>query len=256
MKLGMKLTIAIFLAFLVGLGAGGAWLRYMAGTRVRDEARGEAHRALAGLAPLLAVPVASGDRSVCMALLEVAAAGLPGATRVEAVDRTGTRLASIGSPPPPGELLDHFYQPLHASDGSLVGTLEALVGTEGLEARISARVRPGGTALFVSLMVTWILAEVLAAVIVLSPIKKVHRALRRAVRRGGPVDLRWLREELRVGGSDELEEMVADTLALVEAGKAPGSEAATPTSTQVEENGSRPPSHPGRRLRSVPPTGS
>jgi len=237
MKLGMKFTMALFLAALVGLVCGGFWLRWATKRDVRERARAEAARLLHSMEPSLARLADKGDREALRDVLELAHAAFPTEARLEVTDRRGTRLAGVGLPPPEGGALDAIYKPLSLPDGTLVGAVQVMLDRHGLGAETAHRMRAGGTAVFVALFLTWMVSEVLAALILLSPIKKLHRALKRAAERPGPANLELLREETRTQGKDELDEVVEHTLELLERGE--------PGQPRLRALESRPPSDPG-----------
>ena len=213
MKLGMKLTLAVFLASLLGMACGGTWLLWSSRRSVQAEVRQRTQSVLDHLGPALAPVVHAGDREGAARLLAFAREVLPVEGRLEVTDRAGTRLAGVGVPPARGE---GIYVPLSLPEHGLVGAVQALVDPAGVNRLARARQRPGGTAVLVALTVAWILTEILAAFVVLSPIKKLHRALLRVLRREGPVDLDLLREETRARGRDEVDSILENTCAVIE----------------------------------------
>lgn len=235
MKLAMKLTMAVFLACLIGMASGGTWLLWASRSSVEEEVRLRTQTVLDHLAPALAPVVHAGDRVGAARLLAFAREVLPVEGRLEVTDRAGTRLAGVGVPPARGE---GIYVPLSLPEAGLVGALQALVDPAGVNRLARVRQRPGGTAILVALTVAWILTEILAAFVVLSPIKKLHRALLRVLRREGPVDLDLLREETRSRGRDEVDAILENTCLVIERALE-----ARPADEKLPE-GSQPPTSP------------
>lgn len=212
MKLGMKLTFALFLAFLLGLLAGGGWLQWASYRDAERHVREETHATLARMNTSLAPMVRAGDVEAIQHFLEFVRSILPVEGHIEVSDRFGKPLAAAGVPPREGS---GIYTPLSLPDEGLVGAVQVILDEPGLRALARRNQRPGGTALFVAMMVAWICAEVFAALLVLSPLKKLHRALLRVLRREGPVDVQLLREELRTRGADEVDAILRNTCEVV-----------------------------------------
>jgi hypothetical protein len=208
----MKLTLAVFVACLVGLICGGTWLLRATLQNVQQEESRRTQAVLDQLGLALAPVVRVGDREGAARLLSFAQEVLPVQGRLEVTDATGNRLAGVGTPPARGE---GIYVPLSLPEHGMVGALQALVDPAGIHELARARQRPGGTAVLVALTVAWILTEILAAFVVLSPIKKLHRALLRVMRREGPVDLGLLQEETRTRGKDEVDSILENTCAII-----------------------------------------
>jgi hypothetical protein len=192
--------------------AGGGWLQWAsyrdAERRVRDETHATLERMNGSLAPM----VRAGDVEAIRQFLEFVRSILPVEGRIEVSDRFGARLAAVGVPPREGA---GIYTPLSLPDEGMVGAVQVFLDEPGLRALARHSQRPGGTALFVGMMVAWIATEVFAALLVLSPLKKLHRALLRALRREGPIDVDLLQEELRTRGADEVDAILANTCEVI-----------------------------------------
>lgn len=213
MKLAMKLTFSVFLASLLGMMVGGAWLKRASYRSVRGEAARTRRHILRRLGDVLAPLVREKDEAAIERLLVFTNEVLPVPGYLEVTDSEGTRIAAVGDRPGNAS---GIYVPINHEEHGLVGALQALTSPVGIGAIARSRQRPGGTAILVALTVAWILTEIMAAFVLLSPIQKLHRALLRVLRREGAVDLDLLREETRFRGKDEIDAIFSNTCAVIE----------------------------------------
>lgn len=211
-KLGMKLTLVLLGAFLVGLLAGGGWLRWASHRDTQARVHQETLQVLESMASSLSPMVRAGDQESIGHFLGFVRGILPVRGRIEVEDRRGTRLAQVGVPPREGK---GIYFPLVLEGEGPVGAVQVFLDEGDLRRLAREGQRPGGSALFVGMMVAWIVTEILGAFVLFSPVKKLHRALLRARRREGPVDLELLTEELRTRGRDELDAILTHTRELL-----------------------------------------
>lgn len=230
MKLAMKFTFGLFAAFLVGLLGGGLWLRHTGVDEAREALRGRAIEVLDALAASLAPALAQAGTGEPQRLVELAVRMIPAPVRIEVLGADGHRLATAGLDLAPARPLEGLYHPVRSPQGATVGGIQLLLDVSGVGESAARSTRPGGTALFVAMCGAWILAEVMAALVVFSPLKKLHRALEAAVRGGGPVDPVRLREECRTRGGDEVAAIAENAATLVERARRPGEAGGTGSS--------------------------
>jgi hypothetical protein len=209
----MKFTLVLFAAFLVALLAGGGWLQWANYRETRTRVHLQTRQTLEKMASSLAPMVRAGDDEAAAHFLGFVQGILPVRGRMEVFDRTGRRMAASGVPPREGK---GIYFPLSVEGEGAIGSVQVFLDEAALVDVARSGQRPGGTALFVAMVVAWILTEIFAAFVVFSPIKKLHRALKRALRRRGPVDLELLTEDLRSRGTDEVDSILLHTLQLIQ----------------------------------------